>query len=66
MGILVIAEHDNQTLKPATRNAVTAATKLGSGHDRRADLALGAGALKRLVAIQSRHREVEARQFRVG
>ena len=30
MGILVIAEHDNQTLKPATRNAVTAATKLGS------------------------------------
>jgi electron transfer flavoprotein alpha subunit len=30
MSILVIAEHDNQTLKPATRNAVTAATKLGS------------------------------------
>jgi electron transfer flavoprotein alpha subunit len=30
MAILVIAEHDNQTLKPATRNAVTAATKLGS------------------------------------
>src|SRR6201992_483918 len=29
MAILVIAEHDNQTLKPATRNAVTAATKLG-------------------------------------
>jgi electron transfer flavoprotein alpha subunit len=29
MGILVIAEHDNQTLKPATRNAVTAATRLG-------------------------------------
>ena len=30
MAILVIAEHDNQTLKPATRNAVTAASKLGS------------------------------------
>jgi len=30
MGILVIAEHDNQSLKAATRNAVTAATKLGS------------------------------------
>jgi electron transfer flavoprotein alpha subunit len=29
MAVLVIAEHDNQTLKPATRNAVTAATKLG-------------------------------------
>src|SRR5689334_1801161 len=29
MGILVIAGHDNQTRKTATRNAVTAATKLG-------------------------------------
>ncbi len=29
MAILIIAEHDNQNLKPATRNAVTAATKLG-------------------------------------
>ncbi|MBW7903187.1 MAG: electron transfer flavoprotein subunit alpha/FixB family protein [Rhodocyclaceae bacterium] len=29
MGILVIAEHDNDTLKPATLNAVTAAAKLG-------------------------------------
>ncbi len=30
MAILVVAEHDNQSVKPATRNAVTAATKLGS------------------------------------
>lgn len=29
MGVLVIAEHDNQTLKAATLNAVTAAVKLG-------------------------------------
>jgi len=29
MAILVVAEHDNQTLKTATRNAITAATKLG-------------------------------------
>jgi electron transfer flavoprotein alpha subunit len=29
MSILVIAEHDNKTLKSATRNAVTAAGKLG-------------------------------------
>lgn len=29
MGVLVIAEHDNQTLKAATLNAVTAAAKLG-------------------------------------
>ena len=29
MGILVIAEHDNQALKPATLNTVTAATQLG-------------------------------------
>jgi electron transfer flavoprotein alpha subunit len=29
MAILVIAEHDNQALKVATRNAVAAATKLG-------------------------------------
>lgn len=30
MAILILAEHDNATLKPATRNAVTAATKIGS------------------------------------
>lgn len=30
MAILVIAEHDNSSLKAATRNAVTAALKLGS------------------------------------
>ncbi|MCL2830544.1 MAG: FAD-binding protein [Betaproteobacteria bacterium] len=30
MAILIIAEHDNQNLKSATRNAVTAATRLGS------------------------------------
>jgi electron transfer flavoprotein alpha subunit len=29
MAILVIAEHDNQSLKAATRNAVTAASKMG-------------------------------------
>jgi electron transfer flavoprotein alpha subunit len=29
MAILVIAEHDNRSVKPATRNAVTAAGKLG-------------------------------------
>lgn len=29
MNILVIAEHDNQTLKPSTLNAVSAATQLG-------------------------------------
>ncbi len=29
MSVLVIAEHDNQTLKPATLNTVTAATLLG-------------------------------------
>ena len=30
MAILVIAEHDNQSLKAATRNAVTAAQKIGA------------------------------------
>jgi electron transfer flavoprotein alpha subunit len=30
MAILVIAEHDHKTLKPATLNAITAAAKLGS------------------------------------
>jgi electron transfer flavoprotein alpha subunit len=30
MAVLVIAEHDNETIKPATLNTVTAATKLGS------------------------------------
>ncbi len=30
MAVLVIAEHDNKTIKPATLNTVTAATKLGS------------------------------------
>ncbi|PHV10763.1 electron transfer flavoprotein subunit alpha/FixB family protein [Chitinimonas sp. BJB300] len=30
MSILVIAEHDNTSLKPATLNTITAATKLGS------------------------------------
>jgi electron transfer flavoprotein alpha subunit len=30
MAILVIAEHDNHSIKPATRNAVTAAAKLGA------------------------------------
>ena len=29
MAILVIAEHDNATLKTATLNAVTAAVKIG-------------------------------------
>ena len=29
MAILVIAEHDNASIKPATLNAVTAAAKLG-------------------------------------
>jgi electron transfer flavoprotein alpha subunit len=29
MGVLVIAEHDNNTLSPATRNAVTAGSRLG-------------------------------------
>ncbi|HMV22135.1 MAG: FAD-binding protein [Betaproteobacteria bacterium] len=29
MSILVIAEHDHQALKPATRNTVTAATRIG-------------------------------------
>lgn len=29
MGVLVIAEHDNDALSPATRNAVTAGTQLG-------------------------------------
>ena len=29
MSVLVIAEHDNQTLKPATQNTVTAAAQLG-------------------------------------
>ena len=33
MAILVIAEHDNAVLKPATRNAITAATKIGGDID---------------------------------
>ncbi len=40
MGILVVAEHDNQALRPATLSAVTAAAKIGgditllvAGHD---------------------------------
>lgn len=30
MSVLVVAEHDNQTLKPATLSTITAATRLGS------------------------------------
>ena len=30
MGVLVFAEHDNNTLKPATLNTVTAALALGA------------------------------------
>jgi electron transfer flavoprotein alpha subunit len=33
MAVLLIAEHDNQTVKPATLNAMTAAQKLGSDVD---------------------------------
>jgi len=29
MSVLVIAEHDNQTLKSSTRNTITAASQLG-------------------------------------
>ena len=32
MAILVIAEHDNQSLKAGTLNTVTAAAKLGEVH----------------------------------
>ncbi|GIL38791.1 electron transfer flavoprotein subunit alpha/FixB family protein [Roseiterribacter gracilis] len=32
MAVLVVAEHDNASLKPATRNVVTAAAKLGEVH----------------------------------
>ena len=32
MNVLVIAEHNNQTLNPAVRHAVSAAAKLGSVH----------------------------------
>ena len=39
MAVLVVAEHDNASIKPATLNTVTAAAKLGG------DVAvLGAGA----------------------
>jgi hypothetical protein len=37
-----------------------AAALLGGGHDRGADLALGAGAFEGLIAIESGHREVKA------
>jgi electron transfer flavoprotein alpha subunit len=60
MASLVVAEHDNNSVKPATRNAVTAAAKLGgditilvAGHDCRgaADAAAKiAGVTKVLVA----------------
>lgn len=33
MAILVIADHDNARLRPATLNAITAATRIGSGID---------------------------------
>ncbi len=33
MPILVIAEHDNAVLKPATRNAISAATQIGGDID---------------------------------
>lgn len=33
MSVLVIAEHDNQTLKPATLNALTAASQIGGDID---------------------------------
>ena len=33
MSILVIAEHDNATLKASTRNTLTAALKLGASVD---------------------------------
>ena len=32
MAVLVIADHDNAALKPATLNTVTAAAKLGEVH----------------------------------
>ena len=32
MNVLVIAEHNNQTLNPSARHAVSAAAKLGSVH----------------------------------
>jgi electron transfer flavoprotein alpha subunit len=34
MSILVIAEHDNKELKPATHHAVTAAQAIGWRHPR--------------------------------
>ena len=32
MNVVVIAEHNNQTLNPAVRHAVSAAAKLGGVH----------------------------------
>ena len=60
MGILVLAEHDNVSLKPSTLNTVTAARKIGgeitllvAGHDCRAaaeEAAKIAGVAKVLIA----------------
>ena len=59
MGILVIAEHDNASLKAATRNAVTAASEMGevtimlAGHncqDAANEAAKISGAAKVIVA----------------
>ena len=44
MGILVIAEHDNVSLKAATLNAVTAAAKIG-GEVHLLDASKGCGAV---------------------
>ena len=65
MAILVIAEHDNTALKPATRNAITAAVKIGGDID---VLVAGSGvaavaAAAAAIAGVSRVRVADAAQY---
>ena len=49
MKTLIVAEHDNQTLKAATLNAVAAAQQLGGDID---VLVVGSGCQARLTQLQ--------------
>ncbi len=64
MNILVLAEHDNQSLKPATLNTVAAATKIGgdivvlvagSGCGAAAKAASGIAGVKKVLVVDARH-----------
>ncbi|MCC6201515.1 MAG: electron transfer flavoprotein subunit alpha/FixB family protein [Gammaproteobacteria bacterium] len=64
MSVLVVAEHDNQELKSATRNTITAATQLGGevvvlvagqGCGAVAQAAAGVAGVARVVQVEAEH-----------